>query len=280
MSSPTADSANTESRGLGLGTFLGVYTPTVLTVLGVILYLRMGWVVGNAGVLGAMGIVLLANGITFITAMSISALSTNMRVGVGGAYYIISRSLGLELGGALGIPLYLSQALSVTLYAYGLAESLRLVWPGLPVQFVAAVIVIGVVLVAARSTVLALKLQLPIMVFIGISLLALLSGINFDVQETGLRGEWVDGGFWEVFAVFFPAVTGVLAGVGLSGDLRDPARAIPVGVLFAVLTGFVVYISAPLVLAHAATPEQLRSNELLWTEVAAGGRRSWKIPGG
>lgn len=275
MKSPTAQPADGGSQGLGLGWFLGVYTPTVLTVLGVILYMRMGWVVGNAGILGAMGIVLLANGITFITALSISALSTNMRVGVGGAYYIISRSLGLELGGALGIPLYLSQALSVTLYAYGLAESLRLIYADLPVQFVAALIVIGVVLVAARSTVLALKMQLPIMLLIVVSLVALLSGIDFDVQQAPLRGEWVNGGFWQVFAVFFPAVTGVLAGVGLSGDLRDPARSIPLGVLLAVITGFVVYISAPWVLSHAASAEQLRNSELLWTEVATGG--AWFI---
>ncbi|MBO85837.1 MAG: Na-K-Cl cotransporter [Deltaproteobacteria bacterium] len=275
MTSPPAQPSNNGPQGLGLGWFLGVYTPTVLTILGVILYMRMGWVVGNSGVLGAMGIVLLANGITFITALSISALSTNMRVGVGGAYYIISRSLGLELGGALGIPLYLSQALSVTLYAYGLAESLRLVWPNLPVQVIAALIVIGVVLVAARSTVLALKLQLPIMLFIAVSLVALVSGIDFEVQNTPLRGEWVDGGFWQVFAVFFPAVTGVLAGVGLSGDLRDPARSIPLGVLLAVVTGFIVYGSAPWVLSHAASADQLRNNELLWTEIATGG--AWFI---
>ena len=81
-----------QPKGLRLGTFLGVYTPTVLTILGVILYLRMGWVVGNAGIWGAVAIVLIANGITAITALSMSALSTNMRVGVGGAYYIISRS--------------------------------------------------------------------------------------------------------------------------------------------------------------------------------------------
>ena len=271
MPSSAPASSPPQSSGLGLGTFLGVYTPTVLTILGVILYMRMGWVVGNAGVFGAMGIVLLANGITLITALSISALSTNMRVGVGGAYFIISRSLGLELGGALGIPLYLSQALSVTLYAYGLAESLRLVWPDLPVQLVAAVIVVGVVVVAARSTVLALKLQLPIMVFIGLSLVALVAGIDFDTQLTPPTGQWVDGGFWAVFAVFFPAVTGVLAGVGLSGDLRDPAKSIPLGVLMAVATGFVVYISAPWVLSHAASPEMLRDHELLWTDVAAGG---------
>jgi amino acid transporter len=261
--------------GLGLGTFLGVYTPTVLTILGVILYLRMGWVVGNAGILGAVGIVLLANAITAITALSMSALSTNMRVGVGGAYYIISRSLGLELGGALGIPLYLSQALSVTLYAYGLAESLKLVWPGVPVQLMAAVIVVLVVLLAARSTVLALKMQLPIMGFIFVSLGAMVVGIDYSDPHIPFRGEWVDGGFWTVFAVFFPAVTGVLAGVGLSGDLADPGRSIPRGVGLAVLTGFLVYLAAPWFLGNAASAVALRENELLWTQVASGG--AWLI---
>ncbi len=251
--------------------FLGVYTPTVLTILGVILYLRMGWVVGNAGIGGALLIVLLANSITAITAFSLSALSTNMRVGVGGAYYIISRSLGLELGGALGIPLYLSQALSVTLYAYGLAESLRLIWPGVPVQFMAAVIVVLVVFVASRSTVLALKMQLPIMAFIFLSLAALVLGVNFEGPRIALQGEWPDASFWQVFAVFFPAVTGVLAGVGLSGDLKDPGRSIPMGVGLAVFTGFFVYMAAPWVLGFAADADGLRNNELLWTQVAMGG---------
>ena len=118
---------------LGLGTFLGVFTPTVLTILGVIMYLRFGWVVGNAGLYPTLAIVLLANGITFVTARSLSSIATNMRVGVGGAYYVISRSLGPELGGAIGLPLFLSQAVSLTLYCYGLAEALRLVWPALPI---------------------------------------------------------------------------------------------------------------------------------------------------
>ena len=294
------------SEGLGLGTFIGVYTPTVLTILGVILYLRMGWVVGNAGIWGTVGIVVLANAITAITALSLSALATNMRVGVGGAYYIISRSLGLELGGALGIPLYLSQALSVTLYAYGLAESLRIIWPGVgdlagrglallfaqadgleaspiglwllsaaadladggpPVQWVAAFIVLAVVAVASRSTVLALKMQLPIMVLIALSLLSLVVGVGWGPVQVPAVGPWTDAGFWPVFAVFFPAVTGVLAGVGLSGDLKDPAKSIPKGVLYAVLTGFVVYMAMPFILGRAGDAETL-ADPLMWTKVA------------
>ena len=266
-------------QGLGLGTFLGVYTPTVLTILGVILYLRMGWVVGNAGIWGAVLIVLIANGITAITALSMSALSTNMRVGVGGAYYIISRSMGLELGGALGIPLYLSQVLSVTLYAFGLAESTVFVVSELGgfehlerwVQPLAALIVIAVTALAARSTELALKAQLPILAFIVLSVGALWFGVDFDTQHADDLGPFEEADFWGVFAVFFPAVTGVLAGVGLSGDLRDPSRSIPRGVGVAVATGFVVYITAPFVLGHAAPIEELVTNKLIWTEVAVFG---------
>ncbi|MEM8601186.1 MAG: Na-K-Cl cotransporter, partial [Bacteroidota bacterium] len=101
------------------GTFAGVFTPTLLTILGVIMYLRTGWVVGNAGVLGALGIILLSFGITIATGLSMSSITTNIRIGAGGAYSIISQSLGLEVGGSVGIPLYLSQALAVAMYVFG-----------------------------------------------------------------------------------------------------------------------------------------------------------------
>lgn len=257
-----------ERTGLGLGTFLGVVTPTMLTILGVILYLRVGWVVANAGIAGTLIIVVMAHVITVTTALSLSALATSMRVGGGGAYWLISRSMGLELGGALGIPLYLSQALSLTLYSFGLAESIRIVWPGAPVQLLAAVIVILVVLMAVKSTVWALRLQLPIMVLIGVSLAALFSGAEFSGSQVPMFGESDSADFWEVFAVFFPAVTGILAGLGLSGDLRDPERAIPRGVFFSVLIGFVVYLIVPVILANAATPEELLNNPMIWTEIA------------
>ncbi len=130
---PTAKPVNKLSLPRGttsgagkLGTFLGVFTPTILTILGVIMYLRFGWVVGQVGLFKTLLIVLLANSITLLTSLSLSAIATNSHVGVGGAYYMISRSLGLEVGGAIGFPLYLSQALSVTLYAFGLAESFTL----------------------------------------------------------------------------------------------------------------------------------------------------------
>lgn len=266
-----------------LGTLIGVYTPTVLTILGLMLYLRIGWVVGNAGLVGALTIVVIANVITLFTALSMSALATNMRVGVGGAYYLISRTLGLEFGGAVGIPLYLSQTLSITLYAYGLGETFGIFGPTLLgqanwevagpwiVQGIAVATILGVTLVAAKSTELTLKAQLPVMGLIGLSILALLGGIEWNGMQADAFGSYADPGvqgFWGTFAVFFPAVTGVLAGVSLSGDLKDPRKAIPLGALAAVATGFVIYVIVPIALAFAAPTAELSTNTLIWTSVA------------
>ncbi len=262
-------SAPASQRGT-LGTFIGVFTPSILTILGVILYLRTGWVVANAGLVPALAIVVVANAITLATAFSVSAIATNMHVGAGGAYYIISRSLGLELGGAIGIPLFLAQTFSVTLYSFGFAESLRLAWPEAPIQPLAAVTVLVVSLVSGRSADLALKLQVPIMALVGLSLLSLFGGLpgHERIQVELWQGIDAAPGFWVVFAVFFPAVTGLMAGVSLSGDLKDPKRAIPLGTLAAVLAGFLVYLAVPVALAIGADVEALSGNPLVWLEVA------------
>ncbi|MDX1702092.1 MAG: hypothetical protein R3250_15815, partial [Melioribacteraceae bacterium] len=104
------------------GTFAGVFTPDVLTILGVIMYLRLGWVVGNAGLIGAIAIILLAKTITICTGLSMSSITTNIKIGAGGAYSIISKSLGLEAGGSIGIPFYISQTLAASLYIIGFTE--------------------------------------------------------------------------------------------------------------------------------------------------------------
>jgi amino acid transporter len=97
-------------QGTGtLGTFAGVFTPSVLTILGIILFLRLGYVVGNAGLGPALLILLLANGISVLTSVSLSAIATNLKVKGGGDYYLISRTLGHEFGGAIGIVLFLAQ---------------------------------------------------------------------------------------------------------------------------------------------------------------------------
>ncbi len=269
------NSASTSSKP-NLGTFLGVYTPSILTILGVVLFLRTGWVVGNVGLVPALAIILLAHAITVSTALSVSAVATNMQVGAGGAYYMISRSLGLEIGGAIGVPLFLAQTFSVTLYAFGLVESLQLFWPGIPMRTTAAATIILVSAVAGRSTGLALKLQIPVMVFIGLALVSLFAGTTSRASDTLQLWQGAGGGegFWTVFAVFFPAVTGLMAGVSLSGDLKDPKKSIPIGTLLAVGTGFFVYLTVPVALASAVQPETLVNNNLIWFEVAA---VSWLI---
>jgi hypothetical protein len=252
-----------------LGTFLGVYTPSLLTILGVILFLRAGFVVGNVGLVPALGIVVLAHAITVSTALSVSAIATDMRVGAGGAYYMISRSLGLQIGGAIGIPLFLAQTFSVTLYAYGLAESLRLIWPDVPVRMAAAVTVLVVAAVAGRSLELALRLQIPILVVIGLALVSLFAGAATRTGEALPLFEGIgDVSFWAAFAVFFPAVTGIMAGISLSGDLKEPKKSIPFGTVAAVGTGFLVYLSVPVALAMSMDSRTLVDDSLVWFRIS------------
>ncbi len=260
-------------RPEGLGTFIGVFTPTILTILGVIMYLRFGWVVGQVGVARTLLIVAMANAITLVTSLCLAAVATNSRVGVGGAYFMISRSLGLEVGGAIGLPLFLSQALSVTLYAFGLAESLRLVWPALPIPIATFVIILGVAALAFRGAGAALRVQVPIMALIAVSIVALGLGAVFSttVPAPEVVNPPADVGFWGVFAIFFPAVTGIMAGLSLSGDLAEPRQSIPRGTLLAVLTGFAVYLLVPLLLALGSDPAALREDPLIWTRIAVFG---------
>jgi amino acid transporter len=265
------------------GTFLGVYTPSILTILGLIMFLRFGWVVGNVGLWKTMLIVIMASSITFITGLSASAIATNIKVGVGGEYFMISRSLGLEPGGTIGIPLYLCRTLSVTFYCYGLAEAILVLWPegraSLPeysLQLMAGAFIVLVTALSGKSAKLVLKSQIPIMIIVGAAILALLIGVlsqDMHAPITEATYTTAPEGFWYVFAVFFPAVTGFTAGIGLSGDLRDPQKSIPRGTLGAVVSGAIIYLIIPLALAvtGALTLEELADPEAgvtIWTRIA------------
>lgn len=254
----------------GLSTFGGVYTPSILTILGVIMYLRFGWVVGNVGILGALLIVTLANSITFLTSLSVSAIATDRVVRAGGAYYMISRSLGIETGGSVGIPLYFAQALSVALYTIGFAESLVQTFPSLNQLYVALIVTVLVGILAITSASIAIKAQYFIMAAIALSLLSFFFGKQ--IEPTTI--EWLitdRESFWSVFAVFFPAVTGIMAGVNMSGDLKDPIRAIPIGTLAAVGTGYVIYMLLPIFLSMRANGSTLVAEPLIMEQMALWG---------
>ena len=255
-----------QKTGYGFGTFKGVFTPSILTILGVVMYLRFGWVLGSVGPFWTIVIVTLATSVTFFTALSLSALATNMKVGGGGAYFIISRSLGLETGAAIGVPLFFAQAFGISFYMAGFAESLveylTKYAPNLMnyiPSFTEPTVVIGVAfliilaIIAYLSADLALKTQFIILALIIGSLLALFSGDT--PTEQGLVAEklaffhsskTLPSNFWYVFSIFFPAVTGIEAGLSMSGDLKNPARSLPRGTLAAIGVSYIIYIAIPL----------------------------------
>ncbi len=255
------------------GTFGGVFTPTLLTILGVIMYLREGWVIGNAGILGGVLIILLAFGITSATALSMSSITTNIRIKAGGAYAIIAQSLGLEIGGALGIPRYVSQALAVTLYVFGFREGWQFIFPGHPAILIDLVVFGLIVGIAYVSASFAIRIQYLIMVVIAGSLVSIAAAaftgsMQYPIENVGLWGDFpgtAENGFqgttfWIVFAVFFPASTGIMAGANMSGDLKDPRRSIPIGTMAAIGVSLVIYLLLAVWLARSATPEELVSN--------------------
>ncbi|MDJ0680525.1 MAG: Na-K-Cl cotransporter, partial [Xenococcaceae cyanobacterium MO_167.B52] len=257
--------ASIQDREGKLGTFGGVYTPSILTILGVIMYLRFGWVVGNVGLVGTFLIVTLSTSITFLTSLSISAIATDRVIKGGGAYYMISRSLGIEVGGAVGIPLFIAQTLSIALYIIGFAESVVQTFPILDGKILALVTTVLVAAVALKSASFAIRAQFFIMAAIALSLVSFIFGHPITETTLGMSNDLPaeSEDFWVVFAVFFPAVTGIMAGVGMSGDLRTPTRSIPIGTLAAVGTGYVIYMVMPIMLAYRADAATLIADKLV-----------------
>ena len=227
-----------EAAGPRFGTFGGVFTPCTLTILGVIMFLRLGQVVGRAGVLQALAIILVANVITLLTALSLSAIATNTRVRGGGAYYLISRSLGVEFGGAIGVVFFLAQAIAVALYVGRLRRGVCGHVSGrrrFPFARVATIVNVGVFALRARRR--RLDDQGPVR---DPRRPGRRPGVVLRRGDLGHRArrrlqenlapEYAGGeGFFTVFALFFPAVTGIMAGANMSGDLKDPGRIDPPG---------------------------------------------------
>ncbi|MEN8254598.1 MAG: amino acid permease [Verrucomicrobiota bacterium] len=256
---------NGNKQGYAFGTFKGVYTPSVLTIFGVIMYLRFGWVLGNVGLAGTLLIVTIATAITFLTGLSISAMATNMKVGGGGAYYIIARSLGLEAGAAIGLPLFFARAIGVAFYIAGFTEALLSIGnplpfdPAISAKIISSGMLVLLTALAYFSADLALKVQFGIFAAILLSLVSFFMG-NPPPEALAVPPDAVippKAAFWVVFAVFFPAVTGIEAGLGLSGDLKNPAKALPLGTLLAIITGYAVYMVLPVFLHNKITDPNL-----------------------
>lgn len=234
-------------KGNKFGAFKGVFTPSILTILGVIMYLRLPWIVGQAGLWGTLGIILVAHLISSTTGLSVASIATDKKVETGGTYYMISRSLGLPIGGTLGLALFVGLSFSVSLYLIGFAETVLTAFGIEPtlnaIRLTGASTLLIVTIITFISTNLALKMQFVILAVLALSLVSIVLGKHDFVPETTLIGSAANSLPWiALFAIFFPAVTGFEAGVSMSGDLANPKKAIPVGTISAVLVGFIVYI--------------------------------------
>ena len=250
------------------GTFGGVFTPSLLTILGVIMYMRLGTVVGNSsGVFMLISIILFAHIISITTGFSVSSIATDKKIKAGGIYYILTRSLGFPIGGAIGLTLYLATALSISLYLIGFAESMIPVIQDLVgietittnhLRVGGTIALILVLIVAYTSTSFAIKIQYVILSLIALSLISIFTGSS-DGIEKGLD-EISNPGFAVLFGIFFPAVTGFTAGVAMSGDLKNPSKSIPWGTMLAIFVGLLVYIGLALFIYASIDKEILMTN--------------------
>jgi amino acid transporter len=265
---PEQTAAVPETGRHAFGTFKGVFLPSILTIFGVIMYLRMGWVVGHAGIAKTITIVTISSLITLITGLSLSSIATNMRVGVGGAYFMVSRSLGVEVGAAIGISLYFAKAIGIAFYIAGFTESVHSLFPQAPEQIIGIASLIVVALLAFISADIALKAAIVIFAVIAASLVSFFWGLPTAGPQASAATQISHIPFWAIFAVFFPAVTGIEAGLSMSGDLKDPARSLPRGTIAAVLVGYIIYLAVPLALYNVVPKSVLTTDSMIFYHVS------------
>lgn len=255
-----------------------VFFTAISTILGAIMFLRFGYAVGSVGLIGTLSIVIIGHLVTIPTSMALAEIATNQKVEGGGEYYIISRSFGLTIGASIGIALFLSQAISVAFYIIAFSEAFDPVIALLKEQtgFDLPKRVIGLVSVVLLAWLMATKgaktgmwLLYVVVAILGISLIFFFAGSGSYTGETLMTAS--EQPFFYVFAIVFPAFTGMTAGVGLSGDLKDPKRSIPRGTIWATLIGLVIYLLIAFKLAASVSQEDLLNDQLVMSRVAIWG---------
>lgn len=267
-----------------LGTFLGVYLPCILSIFGAILFLRLPWAVGQAGVLGTLLIFALAGLTITLTVMSIAAISTNGNMKGGGAYYMISRALGPEFGGAVGLVFFAANTLGITFYLIAFASEIHSIIGGghWMVTLYASSALFLLLLVGLGGAGIFAKLNFLVAICLVVSIIAALASFVFGEENaaTGYTGFSADTfsenfsfgftgslSFFQVFVVVFPAMTGVMAGANMSGDLQDPGRSIGYGTMSAVVTALIVYTILLFVIGATTERSQLQTNYNIMQDV-------------
>ena len=260
-----------------------VFLTALSTILGAILFLRFGWAIGQVGFLGVIGIIVLGHVVTIPTAFAVAEIATNQRVQGGGAYYIISRSFGLNIGGAIGIALYLSQAISVAFYiiAFGEAFEPLINWlndqygfyiPDRRMISIPSMALLSLLILTKGANLGMKALYFVVAILLSSLVLFFMGDSPIKPAEINLHATVPDKlNFFFVFTIIFPAFTGLAAGLGLSGDLKDPKKSIPRGTLWATIAGMLVYIAVAYEFTISASPEDLVSDQLIMRKIALWG---------
>lgn len=268
----------------GLGT-APVFLTAISTILGAIMFLRFGYAVGHVGLLGSLAIILIGHMVTIPTAMAIAEIATNQKVEGGGEYFIISRSFGLNIGASIGIALFFSQAISVAFYIIAFSQAFEplfdfilrefhiLVYDYRIVSIPATLLLI--LIITTKGANLGLKVLYVVVTILFISLIFFFFGeTEYSAAEDDFAfGKTIENPntFFYVFAVCFPAFTGMTAGVGLSGDLQNPKKSIPLGTLSATIFGMIIYFFIVYKLYVSASAEDLANDQLIMSRIALWG---------
>ncbi|XP_005603119.1 solute carrier family 12 member 1 isoform X2 [Equus przewalskii] len=265
-----AENKEEENKGgaVKFGWVKGVLVRCMLNIWGVMLFIRLSWIVGEAGIGLGVLIILLSTMVTSITGLSTSAIATNGFVRGGGAYYLISRSLGPEFGGSIGLIFAFANAVAVAMYVVGFAETVvdllketdsMMVDPTNDIRIIGSITVVILLGISVAGMEWEAKAQVILLIILLIAIANFFIGTvipsNNEKKSRGFfnyqasifaenfgpsftKGE----GFFSVFAIFFPAATGILAGANISGDLEDPQDAIPRGTMLAIFITTVAYL--------------------------------------
>ena len=302
--------AGADSLAEKFGMWDGVFARCLLNIFGVIMFLRIPWVVAYAGIWNTLLIILCSVAITAISATSLSAICTNGLVANGGAYYMISRSLGPEFGGAIGLMFFIANAVGCPMYLVGFAETIVgmaggevIMVEGWDLQLVGILSLIFICVICFAGLKYVIKFQLGLLALLTVSILFFIIGVFMPhddlpayggLQLRNLVPDWdaasaykgaeYNGTFKELLcefqppgagsaellsaqdtlkrvdktvtfgvalAVFFPAVTGIMAGANISGDLKDPSYAIPKGTNLALFVSTGVYMLLAVLVAFS-----------------------------
>jgi amino acid transporter len=273
--------ASHRGHGFGVGP---VFLASIGTILGAVMFLRFGYAVGHTGLLGALLIILIGHAVTVPTALAIAEIATNRRVEGGGEYFIISRSFGTTIGGAIGVSLFFSQSISVAFYMIAFAEAFRPLAPwyegftgfAFDPRVVSLPGTVALVVIALKNGAdLGVKALWGVAAVLAVSLGMFFAGsapLEMRPEVVPLVSELPNPDpFMLVFAIVFPAFTGMTAGVGLSGDLANPRRSIPLGIMSATLAGMVIYLFVVVKLAMSAHSGALADDQLIMSRIAVWG---------